>query len=236
VSQTITLTLDGAARSVRVSDGVESYAVALGNLPALAEQLATKLTGAKTLGKLEWCDALNSHGIAWTGTQATRLRMVVGWKQEERKSIFYRGMREAGPMTEELAITIPPRLWVLSWQGGALQESRLYVCKEEFPMAVVDDTTQIEPYPGGNVYEHGGICWGSTPLPTFSIGAQAAVDHLFFTSLFNGDVARLPYPLKEWYTREMRRLKAAGYAAPAPRLPWSGAYPTTLMRALRDRG
>lgn len=235
MSQIINITVDVAMRSVRVvdqkGDGTQDtakYTVALPNLPLLAEQLVEGITGTKTAGRLDWVDALGTHGFAINGSLGTTLRMVVGWKEWEEKIIHYIPLHNPGAKKAEFKILVPPRLWILSWRGGVLHQSRIF-CGEELPQAVVDDTTMIGPYPGGNVYNDGRICWGSTPMPTFSIGAQTMVDHLFFSSIFNGDVCRLDGGLEAYIKAHMdKTTKVAKLPVP------EGT--TTLMRALGARG
>jgi hypothetical protein len=48
------------------------------------------------------------------------------------------------------------------------------------------------PWPYGNVYDYGDVCWGSVPKESVSLADPWAVERLFFDSEFNGDLWRGP--------------------------------------------
>lgn len=132
--------------------------------------------------ELRWLDLLGSRGLA-VAPSGSRLVCLQTFPSHTRTIPFRRG-----DVNREYTVTIPDVLMATSFKDSALQKASLWCVRAgmlpKLSATSADPTLTYWPY--GNVYSHGGICWGTTPIREIHT-PQDAFD-AFFTSGFNGDL------------------------------------------------
>lgn len=130
----------------------------------------------------QWVDQLGQRGIA-VGRIGDRTLTLTVYPSKKRDILFGRG-----DTTRTFTVTLPDLLMACSFKDTKFQKALLYVVKSgQTPQLAVPNTgAQLMYYPYGNVYNHGGICWGSTPLKDIHTPDDAF--EAFFGSAFNGDL------------------------------------------------
>ncbi len=131
---------------------------------------------------LRWLDMLGTRGLA-VAPSGTRLVCLQTFPSHQR-SLPYR----RGDVSREYTVTIPDVLMASSFKDGSMQKASLWIVRPGFreKLSVTSNDPTLSYWPYGNVYNHGGICWGTTPVRDIHT-PQDAFD-AFFTSGFNGDL------------------------------------------------
>ena len=132
-----------------------------------------------------WQDFLTTKGVAFAaqGTRALTLLVL---------PVAMRTMRWGRDSTPaELKVKMPSLLFAIKFEGRTLSRSSLWVIKpgQEGHLITTGTDHILCPFPYGNVYNHGGICWGTTDIRSFNHPSE--VEDAFFGSIFNGDLLAL---------------------------------------------
>lgn len=132
--------------------------------------------------ELRWVDMLGSRGLA-IAPSGSRLVCLQTFPAHQRTIPFRRG-----DVSREYTVTIPDVLMATNFKDNSLQKASLWVVRPDFLKKLTATSTDptLAYWPYGNVYTHGGICWGTTPVRDIHT-PQDAFD-AFFTSGFNGDL------------------------------------------------
>lgn len=132
--------------------------------------------------ELRWVDMLGTRGLA-IAPSGSRVLCLQTFPSHKRTLPFRRG-----DMSRDYTVTIPDVLMATNFKDGGLQKASLWVVRKDFLPKL--SATSTDPtlcyWPYGNVYSHGGICWGTTPVRDIH-SPQEAFD-AFFNSGFNGDL------------------------------------------------
>lgn len=132
--------------------------------------------------ELRWVDMLGTRGLA-VASSGSRLVCLQTFPSHTRTLPFRRG-----DINRDYTVTIPNLLMATNFKDGSLQKASLWTVRADFMNKLsatsTDPTLAFWPY--GNVYNHGGICWGTTPVRDIH-SPQDAFD-AFFSSGFNGDL------------------------------------------------
>lgn len=141
-------------------------------------------SGAGSGADVKWVDCLAKRGIAvgLAGNRALTLQVTPG---RERT---FRWRRNADHPSKEYKATFPSTLMALSVVDGKLVKSQLWLIKpgleDKLTATLTEGTLTYFPY--GNVYNHGGICWGTANLRGLSHPQD--IEDAFFNSDFNSDL------------------------------------------------
>ena len=131
---------------------------------------------------LRWVDMLGTRGLA-IAPAGSRVICLQTFAAHSRTLPFRRG-----DVNRDYTVTIPDVLMASNFKDGSMQKASLWVVRPGFLNKL--RTTSTDPalahWPYGNVYNHGGICWGTTPVRDIH-SPQEAFD-AFFNSGFNGDL------------------------------------------------
>lgn len=135
------------------------------------------------IAQVNWQDFLRSKGLAFAMQGIKALTLLV--TPAQTKTITY------GPSgsVHEAVVKVPAMLWASKLQGTVLVRSSIWCIKPGFePQLSVESTDPcLAAWPYGNVYNHGGVCWGTTN--TREIRQATEIEDLFFGSVFNGDLS-----------------------------------------------
>lgn len=162
--------IEGPARQVRYTTE-EAVGLALLKINRNASRVA-----------LVWNDFLASRGVAMGMSSKNMLTAMVlpaqtrdiEWRRNSSKHL--------------LKLTFPACLLLVNFEGPTLRKSSLWVIKPgmEGKLGINDPDGVLCAFPYGNVYSHGGICWGTTL--TRDCHSPGEIEQAFFTSGFNGDL------------------------------------------------
>ncbi len=138
-------------------------------------------TAANT-SNVRWLDMLATRGIA-IATVGDRMLALQTFPAELRTIAYVRG-----DARKDHKVVPPEMLMATAFREGRLQKATLWAIKPGHRERLTPTTQDnvLAYYPFGNVYNHGGICWGTTPIRDIST-PQEAFD-AFFNSGFNGDL------------------------------------------------
>lgn len=132
--------------------------------------------------ELQWLDMLGSRGLA-VAPSGPRLLCLQTFAAHKRTLPFRRG-----DTNRDYTVTIPDVLMATNFKDGGLQKASLWAVRPGFldKLSVTSTEPTLAYWSYGNVYNNGGICWGTTPVRDIH-SPQEAFD-AFFTSGFNGDL------------------------------------------------
>lgn len=139
------------------------------------------VTGQATtdLGAITHTLDLFPHGGFWQERQDGTIGGV--WKvQPLPLPLLSRGMRVTG-WPENVSI-----LMGAVWNRGVVQVSHVWVATTAVDSA--DQPASIRPWPCGNVYPDGHICWGTVVVQALAPAMYPLLSRQFFESAFNGDL------------------------------------------------
>lgn len=133
-------------------------------------------------GAIRWVDQLGKRGIA-VGHLGDETYTLTVFPAQKREILFGRG-----DTTRRYTVTLPEIFLPAVFAKGKLRKALMMVVKpgQTERLAVGNTDGQLAYYSYGNVYNHGGICWGSTP--TRELQTVDDVYDAFFGSAFNGDL------------------------------------------------
>lgn len=132
---------------------------------------------------VSWMDYLGDRGIAMTVAGESCITLLTF--PVAMREVPY---RRAGVASLDFSAVFPPLLLATHFKNGRLLKSSLWVIKAGFEKKLGISSVEncLAPFPYGNVYDHGGICWGTTPIK--DLRTPAEVLPAFFDSGFNGDL------------------------------------------------
>jgi hypothetical protein len=132
-----------------------------------------------------WQDFLRTKGLAFTA-QGNKCLTIMTYPSQAKTIRCGRGGEE-----REMVVKFPPLLFAMKLQGKTLVRSSIWCIKAGFEGRLSLDSADpcLAPFPYGNVYNHGGVCWGSTDIR--NVRHPQEVEDLFFGSVFNGDLMHL---------------------------------------------
>lgn len=132
--------------------------------------------------ELRWVDMLGTRGLA-IAPSGSQLLCLQTFPSHQRTLPFRRR-----DVNREYIVTIPDVLMATNFKNGSLQKASLWTVRAGFmaKLSVTSTDPTLAHWPYGNVYSHGGICWGTTPVRDIH-SPQDAFD-AFFSSGFNGDL------------------------------------------------
>lgn len=131
---------------------------------------------------VKWVDQLGKRGMA-VGTLGDKTLTLTVFPANKRTIAFGRG-----DTNKEYTVTLPDVFMPCAFKDGRLMKALMYIIKpgQKDRLSVTNSDGQLSFYPYGNVYNHGGICWGSTSLRDVRTPDEAY--EAFFGSAFNGDL------------------------------------------------
>jgi hypothetical protein len=132
---------------------------------------------------LQWTDYLTARGVAF-GASGHHTYVLMVCPAQRRILPWKSG---SNPVVE-MPAQVPPVLFSVVMRDQHLARATLHVIKPgwEQRLSVGMSDLVLAVFPYGNVYAHGGICWGTTPIQ--DITQPSDVEGAFFTSGFNGDL------------------------------------------------
>ena len=183
----ITISPDGTVATVR---GVNAYGVTQ-TWTLSPQRLGELLSGLQHGGeRLKWLDLLgvSTPGVAST-TTAEWTYVVLAFP---RRIVEMRRQGSAvNQLLPALSVSLPPSTWILRF---SLREDQLrgsWFMLSSTPIRSVTDVTPVIAFPLGNVYDgSANLCWGNVVTSQLRPSDPMAVDHLFFSTPFNTDLAR----------------------------------------------
>lgn len=146
---------------------------------ALLRLNPSSMTGAVDI---HWQDFLADRGVAMALSGDRVLTMLL-YPSQKRTIQYIRGETR-----EDYTLTFPTLLMAVSFRAGRMEKSQLWCVKPgmEKKLSTGSSDPALAMFPYGNVYAHGGICWGTTPIKDIRQPSDAI--EAFFNSGFNGDL------------------------------------------------
>jgi hypothetical protein len=187
VNTGIIITLDRdqlpQTRVTTIVRGVEEgYTVGIHTLSDIFKQTAD---GVSQTLDLPWIDLLGTE-VRMAFHQTFGGKHAIVWSRPSME----RTIRVQDDETRTL--TFPPITWAIQWNMGNVTVAKLFIstaCPTK-----LDDPIRLYPFPYGNVYDAGAICWGDGNIAagiTTRCPTPEAVDHFFFHGApFNTDLAQ----------------------------------------------
>ena len=138
------------------------------------------------VGSMTWMDFLTTHGIAIGRRGTTIITMMV--RPAKMRTVPWRATRHGEEPLQSLVATFPPLLILTRMVDAKLVKSFMYMIQpgKEQSLTTRGSDRCLVPFPYGNVYDYGKICWGT--VATTEIAHPCEVEDLFFKSGFNGDL------------------------------------------------
>ncbi len=141
-----------------------------------------KINPSQQAGVIKWNDHLLTRGVA-IGVAGAKTYSIWVIPAQDRTIDWRRNER-----SQQLKVTLPACLMGTVFNGGTLGKATLWVIKpglESKLTASLQDGCLVA-WPYGNIYTHGGVCWGTTS--TRDIHTPQEIEDAFFRSGFNGDL------------------------------------------------
>jgi hypothetical protein len=175
---------------------------------------------------VKWVDFLASKGLAFGSTNKDTFTIMV-LPEQERVVQYHRNDTK-----RELKATFPPMVMAVRMSDQTLRKAMFFMLKagSEKKLSVTSAEGTLAVFPYGNVYDHGGVCWGNTSVR--DIHHPSEVEGAFFGSAFNGD---LFYP-SYWGGSEGNLpgvVERCDGELPAPR---SDRYTKTIVQVVQEIG
>lgn len=199
----IELPPSGAA-TIRFTDPTTGLRRTTWVAPEVLGRTLTQLPNDSGSGRGPWVDLLNTAGVAWRGTAGQALQVVMR-RPGGLRHIHYHGAA--------YDVIIPAELgWDAVWEQEHLRNVHLWLCRPD-ALHSIALPGQVVPWPYGNVFNHGGICWGDNRVDTIRPGDVLEIEARFFGTPFNTDLRHEEFGEFEDYR---------GRTLP---LSWRGAVP-----------
>lgn len=174
-----------------------------------------------------WIDYLADRGMALT-VMGESLITLLTFPAQDRAVPFRKDTT-----AKDFTVKFPPLLLATNFKKGNLVKSQLWVIRPNIgpdKLAVGSAENILCYFPYGNVYNHGGICWGNTPIK--DLRHPAEVLQAFFQSGFNGDLfAPSVYSASERDTLYGALTKVNNAAWP---LPMDSMYTKSISALVQD--
>ena len=141
-----------------------------------------KINPAQVGPTVNWIDFLDSKGLA-IGAVGDKALTLLTVPAKERTLPWRRGT-----ISRELKVTMPPLLIATRFIKGRLNKAQIWLIRPGFEekLSTASSDPCLSPFPYGNVYNTGIICWGTTVIRDISHPNE--VEGVFFHSGFNGDL------------------------------------------------
>ena len=137
---------------------------------------------------------------------------------------------------QDFSVTFPPLLWAVSFKARKLTKSQLWVIKAgmETRLSTTSTDNALACFPYGNVYAHGGVCWGTTRLN--DVKQPGDVHEAFFASDFNGDLYTRQYinVREDGLFGYLTRITGAGRQTSVLNLPIESLYTKSVAAVVQD--
>ena len=140
------------------------------------------LTPEENDGKWRWIDAI--QGVGTLIGIAPQAEALFYRKPQHQRTIAY-------GEDHELQVIVPETVLGATWQDGLLKDAYVFVVDQVAPQVMV------RPWPWGNVYQQGRICWGNAVRPMLTPGNVKQLEVAFWESPFNQDLL-YNYAIKNW--------------------------------------
>ena len=180
---------------------------------------------------LNWTDFLADRGVAMA-LSGDRALTLLKYPSFTRSIVYRRGDSE----TQNYNITFPPLLWAMSFRTGRLVKSQLWAIKAgmESRLSTTGTENVLACFPYGNVYAHGGVCWGTTRLT--DVRQPGDVHETFFASEFNGDLYTRSYigVRDEGLQGYLHRITNGGQATGILNQPVESTFTTSVSAVTQD--
>jgi hypothetical protein len=205
--------------------GKQAGYVHMENLAQILLGATAETQGQEAVSRERWVDLLGSHGVAMVKT-AQNVQLILARPREFRNSEWpHLDETQGRYIRKRLRIEFPPQLWRLQYNNGFHASSQLFLTPEL--VTSLESSIPIHRFPYGNVYEHGGICWGAVrAVNRMKDNDPNALIDLFWNSGFNKDLGRSFYigekaynGVYEWAMSELgsRELTpSVGFIMPMP--------------------
>mgnify|MGYP001589403748 CR=1 FL=1 len=141
-----------------------------------------KIKPTSLTNQVQWADFMAGSGIAFgvignktiTLIQSPARTRTIHWEKLET--------------SVDLTVDIPPLLWAIKMIGPKLVKTQLWLVRNGFEqkLSVISTDACLHYFPYGNVYSHGGVCWGHVEVN--AIKHPSEVEETFFKSSFNNDL------------------------------------------------
>jgi hypothetical protein len=145
--------------------------------------------------EIQWVDFLRTHGVAAGIAHDTTVALLI--VPAKHRVIRYRRSSDESTETVEVSLNTPTLLIAAKMRHTRMLRSQLLLIAPGYEHKVT--TTLADPclaaWPYGNVYAHGGICWGRDGVDQ-QVTHPSEIEEIFFQSGFNGDL---------WYPGEWGR-------------------------------
>jgi hypothetical protein len=140
------------------------------------------MTRGSTASTAKWNDFLATNGVAFGSNDKDSFTIMV--LPEKERSIVY--MRDHTKV--DLKATFPPMVMAVRMIHGKVNKAMFFMLKlgEEKKLTISSTASVLAGFPFGNVYEHGGVCWGTHGIGDLT--QPQDVEEAFFGSGFNGDL------------------------------------------------
>ena len=140
--------------------------------------------------EIHWSDYLAGRGVA-VALSGDRILTLLVCPELVRTVVYHNGTNR-----QTFNVKFPPLLLATAFKAQQLIKAQLWVVKPslEHQLSTSSETPALCYFPYGNVYGHGGICWGSTSIKDLRTPDEVLA--AFFGSGFNGDLYE-PGPLGE---------------------------------------
>src|SRR3990167_7631096 len=117
-----------------------------------------------------------------------KIRIVRIEPQQERKLIVHRTTRSGRRTASVFTVMTNPIMWLWHCHPETMESEKEVLCVLDSEPRKLNDQFTRWPFPYGNVYEEGRICWGDVPIPTRLDPIRLSM--LFWASGFNLDLRR----------------------------------------------
>jgi len=130
---------------------------------------------------LEWLDMLQGVGVLVGRNRKTQI--VAYLKPAHQRTIHYG--------EQALDVLVPPTLLGAQWTAGVFADAFVFIVREMTP------TMKVSPWPWGNVYDSGRICWGGAIRPRLTPQTIKQLEPAFWETPFNRDLL-YNYSITNW--------------------------------------
>ena len=141
-----------------------------------------KINPAEHHAQVDWVDFLATHFVAFAAQENKSLTLF--FMPSQQRTITH-GRDGA---SQEYVTTFPHLLFGVRMTAGVMTKTSVWVIQPnmERKLSLASRDLVLCAFPYGNVYDHGGVCWGTTQ--TQDIRHPQDVVEFFFRSAFNGDL------------------------------------------------
>jgi hypothetical protein len=176
---------------------------------------------------VKWMDFLASKGLAFgaTGKESFTIMVI---PEKEREISYQRG----SGASLRLKVTYPQLIMAVRMINEKVNKTMFFVLKagEEKKLTITSTSNVMAPFSYGNVYEHGGVCWGNTVIK--DIVHPADVEGAFFESAFNGDL----FHSSTWGGRDASFPELVERTGGKLPVPVAGQFTKSMVGVVQDIG